>query len=411
MAPLVRDFQDLETIARKRAVQWGFEEIRTPTFEEVAVFSRSVGETSDIVEKEMYSFSDKGERTLALRPEGTAGVVRAYLEHNLHKTQKKAMLFYIANMFRAERPQAGRYREFEQIGFEIIGDPTPYAEVELVTLAEAIFSDIGLQPPVNPLLIVNSLGCPDCRTPYREDLRSYLKQNSNKLCEDCVRRLEKNPLRALDCKVCSGALTPGAPTFTKCANCQEHDRSFIDLLTSVGITTIPDPAIVRGLDYYTRSVFEFKAKGLGSQSVICGGGRYDGLVQLFGGPAIPAVGLAIGVNRTIMAAQALGAKPAPTGLDSAKVFLALASQNSKAATHALSLAQALRRDGKTVVTSIWTDSMKSQLRQADKSGARWCAVIGDEELVNRNYSIKDFSNRQEHKVDIDSCLKLMTAAH
>ncbi|MBI4667655.1 MAG: histidine--tRNA ligase [Elusimicrobia bacterium] len=299
--PLVAEFVRLEQAARRQARLWGFEEIRTPVFEEAALFSRGVGETTDIVEKEMYVFNDAGGRTLALRPEGTAPVVRAYLENEFNRKEKICRLFYIANMFRAERPQAGRYREFEQIGFEIIGDASPAADAELITLVLAVFKDVGIK---ETRLAVNSIGCPDCRKPYRDAVQAALSLIEADLCDDCRRRLLKNPLRCLDCKKCSEKIVGKVPAFALCAACLAHEKAFLRLLETQAIKAANDPSIVRGLDYYTRTVFEISSPHLGSQNALCGGGRYDGLIELLGGTKTPATGFALGVDRTVQAMSA-----------------------------------------------------------------------------------------------------------
>lgn len=372
---------------------WGFEEIRTPTFEEAGLFSRGVGENTDIVEKEMYVFTDRGGRQLALRPEGTACAVRAYLENNLSQKENSRRLFYIANMFRAERPQAGRYREFEQIGFEIFADPSPAADAELITLALAILNEYGLK---NPALAINSIGCPNCRGPYRRALKEALDKIAGELCEDCQKRLDKNPLRCLDCKTCGPKAQAAAPAFALCAQCAAHESTVESLLRSNDVSFKKDRSIVRGLDYYTRTVFEISAAQLGAQNAVAGGGRYDGLVELLGGTPTPASGFALGVDRVIEA------KTAGQAVDSARgrqaVFAVMVKPSSATLDYAFGIIHDLRKQGIAVFTPGYTDSMKSQMRQAGRSGAELALIVGDEECQNQRVVIKELGSGQQETV-------------
>lgn len=390
-SPLVEEYVRLEAIARRLAAQWGFGEIRIPTFEEAGLFKRGVGETTDIVEKEMYVFEDRGERQLALRPEGTASVVRSYVENNMHQKEKNCRLFYVANMFRAERPQAGRYREFEQVGFEVFGDPGPLADAEIITLAWEIFKSFGLS---DLRLSLNSIGCPECRGPYREKLETVLAQMISQLCEDCQNRHQKNPLRCLDCKKCSEKVRAQAPAFQLCAACQAHARIVEDLLGACGLTFVNDPSLVRGLDYYTRTVFEISSPVLGSQSAVCGGGRYDGLVELLGGPATPATGFALGVDR-VVEARFKEKPPASPPLKEQAAFLVFVKAGPKAVEYGFGLAQRLRQKGVSVFCSSATDSIKSQMRQAGKSGAKYALMIGDDEFSKKQVLLKNLQDSSQ----------------
>ncbi len=393
-APLSNSFTQLENVARKKAELWDFDEVRLPTFEEAGLFTRSVGETTDIVEKEMYVFNDRKGRSLALRPEGTASMVRAYVEHSFSQKEKKSKFFYIANMFRAERPQAGRYREFEQIGFEIFGDPTPYAEIDLLSLAFTIFKDFGVEKTE---LHVNSLGCAVCRPAYRQELMVALQKIKDTLCADCQKRLERNPFRVLDCKNCSPKIKDTVPVFKKCADCAAHEKSLLNALTASNIPHTVNRNIVRGFDYYTKTVFEFLHSGLGAQSAICSGGRYDNLVESLGGTATPAVGLAFGVDRTIEARLAEGVAQVKSASDARKpgVFLALQSQEDSIGAFAMQTATRLRQQNIAVTYSVLQDSMKSQMRQANKSNTKYCLIIGAEECQKQKFKLKDLTGDWE----------------
>ena len=302
-------FQRLESTARALFARYGYAEIRTPTFEAVDLFQRSLGETTDVVQKEMYVFEDRGGRKLALRPEGTAGVVRAFIEHHLSQSHPFCKLFYVGPMFRAERPQAGRYREFWQIGAEYFGNAGPAADAELLALVEALFLALNIQ---DVRLRINSIGDEECRPKYLTALRTYLMKRSSELCEDCQRRIEKNPLRALDCKTDAPKLKD-APAIDAywCDPCRAHFAAVGQLLTDSHVSFETAPRLVRGLDYYTRTIFEVTTKVLGAQDALAAGGRYDKLVKELDGPDVPALGFAMGMERAIQAANTQGLGPGP----------------------------------------------------------------------------------------------------
>ncbi|MFC1521408.1 histidine--tRNA ligase [Elusimicrobiota bacterium] len=393
----------LEKISREKACLWGFEEIRFPSFEHAQLFEKGTGDTTDIVEKEMYVFEDRGGRKLALRPEGTPSVVRAYIENNLSSIRKKAALFYIGSMFRAERPQAGRYREFEHIGFEYFGDAQAYADFEVMCLANSILVEFGIKPK----FWVSSIGCPQCRKPYSVSVRSSLKDIEAQLCQDCKRRIEKNPLRALDCKICSHKTAQLAPPFSKCDACAGHEQNLLDLLKASNVPYELNPKIVRGLDYYTRTVFEITATDDPASIAIGGGGRYDGLVEVFGGPKTPAAGFAFGADRVV---EALAGTQQGTANEkekpvSERIFLTSAADNPEVISHVVGTAQKLRGDGVAAELSILTDSLKSQLRQAGKSGARFCATIGEEEVKSGEFSFKNFVTGESKKLLYEAMVK------
>lgn len=395
----VRSFRRLEECAGNRFAAYGYEEIRTPAFESADLFSRAVGDTTDIVEKEMYLFEDRGGRPLALRPEGTAGVVRAYLEHGWDQTAPVKKLWYGGPMFRAERPQAGRYREFWQIGGECFGNPSPQADAETLLLVRAILSSAGLTAGVR--FLVNSIGCGVCRPAYREALKGYLSARQSDLCENCVRRMDRNPLRALDCKG-DGPKFIDAPLMADhlCEACRVHRDEVYALLKASDFLFEEAPRLVRGLDYYTRTVFEVTAPGQGSQDAIGAGGRYDGLVKLLGGPDTPAVGFALGVDRVARALQAQGFSPTLPK----KIFVAQAGTGTSLV--AFTLAQKLRnfveggRMSPAVEMGAATKSLKAQFRAADGWGADWLVLVGEEELKKGAVVLKDLRHHTQEEIPL-----------
>lgn len=403
---LIRSFRWLEERGGDCFARYGYEEIRTPSFESADLFSRAVGDTTDIVEKEMYLFQDRGGRSLALRPEGTAGVVRAYLEHGWDQTSPVKKLWYSGPMFRAERPQAGRYREFWQIGGECFGNPSPQADAETLFLARDILGAAGLTAGVR--FLVNSIGCAQCRPAYREALTAYLKERQSDLCENCVRRMERNPLRALDCKV--DALKFGdAPLMADhlCDACRLHRDEVDSLLKGAAFPFEEAPRLVRGLDYYSRTVFEVTAPGQGSQDAIGAGGRYDGLVKLLGGPDTPAVGFALGVDRVARALEAQGClAPLPS-----KIYVAQAGQGTR--LPAFDLAQKMRAhslQGKghfSVELGASTKSLKAQFRAADGWGADWLVLVGEEELKRGTVILKNLRRHSQEEIPLAETASLV----
>lgn len=396
----VRSFRRLEECAGNRFAAYGYEEIRTPTFENADLFSRAVGDTTDIVEKEMYLFEDRGGRPLALRPEGTAGIVRAYLEHGWDQSAPVKKLWYGGPMFRAERPQAGRYREFWQIGGESFGNPSPQADAETLLLVRDILTSVGLTGGVR--FLVNSIGCAACRPAYREALKTYLSARKSDLCENCVRRLERNPLRALDCKG-DGPKFGDAPLMADhlCEACRIHRDEVYALLKASAFPFEEAPRLVRGLDYYTRTVFEVTAPGQGSQDAIGAGGRYDGLVKLLGGPDTPAVGFALGVDRVARALQAQGFSAPPPK----KIFVAQAGVGTSVT--AFTLAQKLRSGhssaGPTrlsIEIGASTKSLKAQFRAADGWGADWLVLVGEEELKKGAVVLKNLRSHSQEEIPL-----------
>ncbi len=399
----VRGFKDIlapdserigafEALSRRVLRSYGYREIRLPTVEARELFVKSTGETTDIVEKEMYVFSDAGGRELALRPEGTPSAVRAYIEHHLHQQGGRTKLYYVGNMFRAERPQAGRFREFEQIGVECFGNPHPAADAEALFALADIFDRVGLRGRYTVHL--NTLGCDKegCRPAFRNSLLAFLEGMRDQLCANCQRRLGRNPLRALDCKADAPKLQAHShrPLLSPCPECSEHFHSLETLLRqrSAPLDVRVDPALVRGLDYYNRTVFELRSGAVGSQDAIAGGGRYDGLVASMGGPETPAVGWAFGVERTLMAVAAAG------GLQESsrpKVYVAVQSKLPELETAAMGLLSRLRCGDAEwdAEGGLFAHSLKAQLKEADRLGTDAAVIFGEEEFRRNRCLIKD----------------------
>ena len=371
-------FARIEAAAREVFGLYGYQELRIPTLESKELFVKSTGETTDIVEKEMYAFTDGGGREVAMRPEGTPGAVRAYIQNNLGQTGRNGKYFYMGNMFRAERPQAGRYREFTQIGAEHIGNPTPAADAENISMLVRFLEEAGV---AGCAVVINSLGCAECRKTYRELLLGLLRGKAEKLCEPCRGRIERNPLRALDCKTDGPWLAREAPKRALCQACEAHFTGTQRLLGAAGVNYEVNHSLVRGLDYYTGIVFEVRSGALGSQDAVCGGGRYDDLVKSMGGPAAPAIGWAVGLDRMAML---LKDKPAP---DTApKTFVIAAAKEAE--DKAFALLTAVRAAGISADFSNFELSLKSQMRSAGRSGAAFALLIGEDELKTGTCAIK-----------------------
>ncbi|HFC96998.1 MAG TPA: histidine--tRNA ligase [Thermosulfurimonas dismutans] len=378
-------FRWLEEQAREILRRYGFSEIRLPILERTELFARSIGESTDIVEKEMYTFQDRSGDSLTLRPEATAGVVRAFIEHGLYNRPKPLKLFTIGPMFRHERPQKGRLRQFHQIDVEVFGAASAGMDAELVALALGILRAGGAR---DLRLEINSLGCPGCRGPYREALREFLFSRRERLCEDCRRRAERNPLRALDCKRegCQREYQE-APMLSAflCEDCRRHYQHFKTYLQEGGILFIENPRLVRGLDYYTRTIFEIKAPGLGAQDTVAAGGRYDGLVSALGGPETPAVGFAIGMERWWLVSR--GSQREVAAPD-----LFIAPLGEEARRWAFRLAALLRDRGLKVESDYEGRSLKALLRQADRLSARWALILGEQELQEQRALLRDLAS-------------------
>ena len=388
----------IENIVRDITGKYGFSEIRTPTFEHTELFLRGVGETTDIVNKEMYTFEDKGKRSITLKPEGTAGVARSYVENGLSEAPQPMKMYYITPVFRYERPQAGRLREHHQFGIELYGSDSPYADVEVISVAKTLFDRLGIE---NLELNINSIGCPVCRAEYNKALKDYLKDHIDGMCPTCKERLDKNPLRILDCKEerCK-AINANAPKVIDylCDDCRNHHETVKNILTSLGISFKVNPNIVRGLDYYTKTVFEFVSTSIGAQGTVCGGGRYNNLVKEVGGKPTPAVGFGMGIERLIMVLEALGLSLGENDVPS--VYLAPLSQNEMMDTYRL--VAELRAKGVSVDTDIMGRSLKAQMKYAGKRGYKYVVVLGESELANGLAKIKIMATGEEVAVQINN---------
>ncbi|MBR2342699.1 MAG: histidine--tRNA ligase [Clostridia bacterium] len=370
-------FRHIEGIMREEAEKYGYGEIRTPTFENTELFVRGVGDTTDVVQKEMYTFVDRDEdRSISLRPEGTASVVRAIIENGKYSDPMPLKYYYIISCFRHEKPQAGRSREFFQFGTEAFGSDSPAADATAIALAASVLRRLGL---TNVRLHINSIGCNDCRPAYREALVNYFEGHREELCDTCRTRLVKNPLRLLDCKspICS-AIADKAPRTVNhlCTACSDKFKLLLSALDEMGIEYEIDSRIVRGLDYYTGAVFEFIAEGIGAQSTVCGGGRYDGLVESLGGPALSGIGFGMGITRVILAMREAGL--ADLGRNTPELYIAPLGE--RAAIYALGAAERLRRAGKYVECDTVGRSLKAQMKYANKIGAKYTLIVGESEL-------------------------------
>lgn len=389
-------WQYIEKTVREITKTHGFSEIRMPTFEATELFCRGVGDTTDVVGKEMYTFIDKDGSSLSLRPEGTAGVARSVIENGLYAGAMPLKLFYLSNFFRREKPQAGRSREFWQFGTELYGSSLPEADAQVILLAHGLFKKLGL---TKVTLRINSIGCPECRPSYRKALLDYFSQYESQLCDTCRERLQKNPLRVLDCKspICSGIAKDAPKTLEHlCDGCESHFEKLKSLLDECGIEYVVDPSIVRGLDYYTGTVFEFTVDSIGAQSTVCGGGRYDGLLQSIGGPEMPAVGFGMGITRLI---QAMKDEDLVPELDSGcDIYIAPLGEN--AAKKAFVLAQKLRENGVSAETDICSRSLKAQMKYADKAGAKFVLVIGDNEIEEGVSELRNMKSGERVKVEL-----------
>ncbi len=387
MSPDVYTWLHIESTARRVASKFGFDEIRTPTFEELSLFSRGVGESTDVVQKEMYTFEDKEGKVFALRPEGTASVVRALVENGKCSDTLPIKLSYIINCFRYEKPQAGRSREFEQFGVEMFGSSDAGADFTVISLAASILRELGIG---STSLHINSIGCPECRPAYRAALVEYFEKNSDGLCDTCKTRLKTNPLRVLDCKCesCKKLAADAPKTIDHlCDECKNHMDKLESMLNACGIEYVVDTHIVRGLDYYTKTVFEFIADGIGAQSTVCGGGRYDGLVKELGGPALPACGFAMGITRLILAMEQNNAEiPQRTA-----PALYIASMGQAAQIKAQAIVWALRQKGIYAECDVVGRSLKAQMKYADKTGAEKVLIIGDSELESGRAMLRDMT--------------------
>ncbi len=391
-------WQYVERTVLETARLFGFKEIRFPTFEHTELFSRGVGDTTDVVQKEMYTFTDKGDRSITLRPEGTAGAMRAVIEHGLLGGALPLKVCYLLSCFRYEKPQAGRLREFHQFGAELIGTPSPSADAEVISMMSHFFDQIDLD---NIHLEINSIGCPACRKDYTNALKEYFSARAGELCETCQGRLDRNPMRILDCKspVCK-EIAEGAPTVLDylCDDCRAHFEELQRRLDALGIVYSVNPRIVRGLDYYTRTVFEFVSDSIGAQGTVCGGGRYDGLIEELGGPPTPSIGFAMGLERLLMLMEKTGCEfPEEQPCD-----IYIGSVGEKASIAASVIAAELRGEGFAAECDVFGRSVKAQMKYADKLGAKLSGIIGDSELEKGSFVIKNMREGVSSEVSLES---------
>lgn len=390
----VETWQFLESSARKVFGAYGFAEIRVPVVEKTELFCRSIGETTDIVEKEMYTFDDKSGNSLTLRPEGTAPVMRSYIEHKMYAQDPVARLYYLGPMFRYERPQKGRYRQFHQIGAEVIGVEDPRIDAQVLAMLIHYFDEVGIG---DVELQVNSLGCAECRPGFRQALVAFLQQRLDALCEDCRRRYQTNPLRVLDCKAagCKEA-TAQAPSVLDhlCSGCDDHFSQVQNYLHLLNTPFTINPRMVRGLDYYTKTTFEMVTTRLGSQNAVAAGGRYDGLIADLGGPSLPGIGFAMGLERLVLM----------KGEDRERASRAdvfLAAMGEEASQKAFVLMSALQRHGVHAQMDFSGKSLKAQMRRAGKLGARFVVIVGEDELARKVAQLKDMDNGSQEEVALD----------
>ena len=391
----IEKWQFVENTAKKTAKTFGFKEIRTPVFEHTELFQRGVGDTTDVVQKEMYTFNDKADRSITLRPEGTASVARSYLEHSLYALPAPVKLFYNITCYRYEKPQAGRMREFHQFGAEAYGLDNPAVDAEIIAFASSIFKNLGI---TGLELNINSIGCKKCRADYNMALVEYLKAHTDSLCDTCHGRLEKNPMRVLDCKnpECK-EVAAGAPSILDhiCDDCREHFEATKRYLDNYGIEYSIDPSIVRGLDYYTRTVFEFVSHSIGAQGTVCGGGRYDGLIEELGGSPTPGIGFAMGLERILLVMESQGVQfPSESVPD---IYIASLGQDKKV----MALCYELRQNGIWAECDLAGRSLKAQMKNADRSNARYSIVIGDNEAESKAAAIKDMTSGEKEDISLE----------
>ena len=390
--------QYIEATCLTVAENFGYKEMRTPVFEHTELFQRGVGDTTDVVQKEMYTFDDKGGRSITLRPEGTAGAARAFLENGLSNEALPQKICYLISCYRYEKPQAGRLREFHQFGIECFGATSPLADAEMIALAKQIFDELGVK---DLHLELNSIGCPTCRAEYHKALKEYFASRVDELCDTCRDRLDRNPMRILDCKspVCS-EIAKDAPVVLDylCDECKEHFEKTKSYLDAMNIEYIVNPQIVRGLDYYTKTVFEFVADSIGAQGTVCGGGRYDGLIEELGGQHTPSLGFAMGLERLQLVMEAQGCEfPEPSRPD-----LFIVAMGDKATLKAVEIAKDMRDEGYSVVYDLNGRSLRAQMKYADKINAKYNVVIGDNEVDTKSAVLKDMATGEQSNISLET---------
>lgn len=390
--------QYIEATCLTVAENFGYKEMRTPVFEHTELFQRGVGDTTDVVQKEMYTFDDKGGRSITLRPEGTAGAARSFLENGLSNEALPQKICYLTSCYRYEKPQAGRLREFHQFGIECFGATSSLADAEMIALAKQIFDELGVK---DLHLELNSIGCPTCRAEYHKALKEYFASRVDELCDTCRDRLDRNPMRILDCKspVCS-EIAKDAPVVLDylCDECKEHFEKTKSYLDAMNIEYIVNPQIVRGLDYYTKTVFEFVADSIGAQGTVCGGGRYDGLIEELGGQHTPSLGFAMGLERLQLVMEAQGCEfPEPSRPD-----LFIVAMGDKATLKAVEIAKDMRDEGYSVVYDLNGRSLRAQMKYADKINAKYNVVIGDNEVDTKSAVLKDMATGEQSDISLET---------
>ncbi len=390
--------QYIEATALDIASKFGYKEIRTPVFEHTELFQRGVGDTTDVVQKEMYTFDDKGGRSITLRPEGTAGAVRSYLENGLCNEALPQKVCYLTSCYRYEKPQAGRLREFHQFGVECFGSASPLADAEIIALAKSLFDSLGVK---DLSLEINSIGCPTCRAEYHKALKEYFSSRKDELCDTCKSRLDRNPMRILDCKspICH-EIAEGAPVVIDylCDECKEHFENVQKYLKAQNIEYTINPQIVRGLDYYTKTVFEFVSSSIGAQGTVCGGGRYDGLVEELGGQHTPSLGFGMGIERLMLLMEAQGCEFP----EAEKPDLFIVALGEKATLKAVEIAKDMRAEGFSALLDLNQRSVRAQMKYADKLGAKFNVVIGDNEVEAKTAKLKNMQTGEETEINLDT---------
>jgi len=397
-------WQYLENTVRSIADKFGYMEVRTPVFEHTELFVRGVGDTTDIVEKEMYTFQDKGNRSITLKPENTASAVRAYVEHKLYAGPQPSKMYYIAPVFRYEKPQAGRLREHHQFGIECFGSASPLVDADTINLAMTVFRTLGLK---NLSLNINSIGCPECRPKYRQALVEYFSAYKGDLCETCLSRLDRNPLRILDCKNpdCK-KIVQNAPVTVDhlCDDCSDHFKRLQECLTAVGLDFTIDTGIVRGLDYYTKTVFEIISTDLGAQSTVCGGGRYDGLCEQIDGPKTPGIGFGMGLERTLMILEKQDLLEAHRP-DQKRVYVAAIDKACQ--LEGVKVTDALRKAGIAADQDLMDRSFKAQMKYAGKEGFTHTVIIGEDEMNSKVYQLKDMQQGTQTALTLSEMIEVL----
>jgi histidyl-tRNA synthetase len=389
----IEKFGLIEAISRKYLKLLGFKEIEIPVLEKTELFKRSIGDTTDIVEKEMFTFIDRSGDSVTLRPEGTAGIVRAYLQASLQAKERTSKLFTVGSMFRHERPQKGRFRQFYQMDVEVFGIEEPMVDAELIWLTSLILSDLKV---ANYAIEINSVGCRTCREGFRSALVGFLESRKSGLCEDCVNRMDRNPLRVFDCKVPScGEVIGNAPVLFDylCPDCRSHFDSCLSLLGGFGVNVTLNKRLVRGLDYYTRTVFEITSSGLGAQKAFCAGGRYDNLVQEMGGPSVPGIGFAIGMERLSLLIRDLPTEGNP--------LYFLATMGDEAGRYLLPLLKSFVASGLRLTYAVPARSLKSQMKYANSLGADYCLIIGEEEVLKQTVLLRNMEDGTQRELPLE----------